>query len=423
MFRAATVYVILFAAVGAYSPFLQQYYQSLGIPIAEIGLLAAFTSAMALISAPMWGAIHDHLPGSRLLIPFAAAVAALGGLGLATAGATPLIVVAAAAFAIGMSGTSPMMDVRVLSIVGADRTRYGWIRACGSASFMVCAPVVGLLIDRNGMRSIFWVMIPALVAAGVAAVALPPRRDSIRPPSLRRAPGTVLRHRPIALFLIGSLVAWTATSSQNSFFSIYLEQLGAPGSVIGWTWAIAAALEIPVMFLFPWLARRFGVEKLILAGAIIMLSRQIANVAFTTPGPLLVCSLVQGAGYALLLIGGVTFVSRQAPRGTAATAQGILSGVTVSLAAILGSGLGGQLAGLLTIRGLYAVSVCLGAVAVVLIAVAVLPVATGGDSRESGGPPGGPAGGPTGESAVSDRRRAEGQPILPQPVLEAADEL
>jgi PPP family 3-phenylpropionic acid transporter len=423
VFRAATVYVILFAAVGAYSPFLQQYYQSLGIPIAEIGLLAAFTSAMALISAPMWGAIHDHLPGSRLLIPFAAAVAALGGLGLATAGATPLIVVAAAAFAIGMSGTSPMMDVRVLSIVGADRTRYGWIRACGSASFMVCAPVVGLLIDRNGMRSIFWVMIPALVAAGVAAVALPPRRDSIRPPSQRRAPGTVLRHRPIALFLIGSLVAWTATSSQNSFFSIYLEQLGAPGSVIGWTWAIAAALEIPVMFLFPWLARRFGVEKLILAGAIIMLSRQIANVAFTTPGPLLVCSLVQGAGYALLLIGGVTFVSRQAPRGTAATAQGILSGVTVSLAAILGSGLGGQLAGLLTIRGLYAVSVCLGAVAVVLIAVAVLPVATGGDSRESGGPPGEPAGESAGESAVSDRRRAEGQPILPQPVLEAADEL
>ena len=415
MFRAATAYVILFAAVGAYSPFLQQYYQSLGIPIAEIGLLAAFTSAMALISAPMWGSIHDRLPGSRLLIPFAAAVAALGGLGLATAGATPLIVVAAAAFAVGLAGTSPMMDVRVLSIVGADRTRYGWIRACGSASFMVCAPVVGLLIDRNGIRSIFWVIIPALVAAGMAAIALPPRLDAIRPPSLRRAPGTVLRHRPIALFLVGSLVAWTATSSQNSFFSIYLAQLGAPGSVVGWTWAIAAALEVPVMFLFPWLARRFGVEKLILAGAVIMLSRQIANVAFTTPALLLICSLVQGAGYALMLIGGVTFVSRQAPKGTAATAQGILSGVTVSLAAILGSGVGGQLAGLLTIRGLYAISVCLGAAAVVLIAVAVLPVATSGGSSESGGPPG--------EPAASDRRRAEGQAILPQPVPGAADEL
>ena len=386
MFRAATAYVILFAAVGAYSPFLQQYYQSLGIPIGEIGLLAAFTSAMALVSAPVWGSIHDHLPESRLLIPFAAAIAALGGLGLATAGATPLIVVAAAAFAIGMSGTGPMMDVRVLSMVDANRTRYGWIRACGSASFMVCTPVIGLLIDRDGMRSIFWVMIPALVAAGVATIALPPRENAVRPPSLRRAPGTVLRNRPIALFLIGSLVAWTAVASQSAFFSIYLKQLGAPGSAVGWAWAIGAALEIPVMFLFPWLARRFGVEKLIVAGAVITLSREIANVAFTTPGLLLACSLVQGAGYALLLIGGVTFVSLQAPKGTAATAQGILSGVSVSLAAILGSGLGGQLAGWLTIRGLYAVSVCLGAVAVVLIAVAVLPVAARGRSGEPGQP-------------------------------------
>ena len=51
MYRSATAYIILFAAVGAYAPFLQQYYQSLGIPLWEIGLLAAFTSTMALAAA------------------------------------------------------------------------------------------------------------------------------------------------------------------------------------------------------------------------------------------------------------------------------------------------------------------------------------------------------------------------------------
>ena len=44
MFRAATAYVMLFAAVGAYSPFLQQYYQSLGIPLPAIGLLASLAA-------------------------------------------------------------------------------------------------------------------------------------------------------------------------------------------------------------------------------------------------------------------------------------------------------------------------------------------------------------------------------------------
>ncbi len=374
MYRSATAYIILFAAVGAYAPFLQQYYQSLGIPLWEIGLLAAFTSTMALSAAPVWGAIHDHVPASRLLIPLAASIATVGAIGLALAGATPWLALAAATWAIGMSGTSPMMDVRVLSIVGANRARYGWIRACGSASFIVVAPIVGLLVDRGGMSAMFWVMIPAIALAGVAAITLPPRLDSVRPPSLRKAPGTVLRHRPIALFLIGSTAAWTAISFQNSFFSIYLRSLGAPSSEVGWTWAIAATMEIPVMFLFPWLARRFGIERLLVAGAAIVFLREIANVAFTSPELLLACSLVQGAGYALMLIGGITFVSLQAPKGTAATAQGILSGVTASLAAILGAGVGGQLAGLLTIRGLYVVAACLGALAVAMIAVAVLPV-------------------------------------------------
>jgi PPP family 3-phenylpropionic acid transporter len=378
VFRAATAYVLLFAAVGAYSPFLQQYYQSLGIPLPEIGLLAAFTSAVVVGTAPAWGAIHDHIPASRLLIPLAAVIATAGAAGLAMAGATPMIVLAAAVWAIGMAGMSPMMDVRVLSMVGADRTRYGWIRACGSASFIVFAPVVGLLVDRGGMHAMFWIMVPALALAGAAAIALPPRPDSVRAPSLRRAPGTVLRHRPIAIFLVGSLAAWTAISAQTSFFSIYLRSLGAPSSVVGWTWAIAAMLEVPTMFLFPWLARRFGVERLIVAGAVITFARQVANAVFTVPALLLACSLAEGAGYALVLIGGITFVSLRAPKGTAATAQAILSGVTANLAAILGSGVGGQLAGWLTIRGLYVVSACLGAAAVALIAIAVLPLARDG---------------------------------------------
>jgi MFS family permease len=43
------------------------------------------------------------------------------------------------------------------------------------------------------------------------------------------------------------------------------------------------------------------------------------------------------------------------------------------MSSIIGSGLGGVLAGWLTIRGLYVVSACLGAIAIVLIALAVLP--------------------------------------------------
>ncbi|HWH24787.1 MAG TPA: MFS transporter, partial [Candidatus Limnocylindria bacterium] len=85
--------------------------------------------------------------------------------------------------------------------------------------------------------------------------------------------------------------------------------------------------------------------------------------------PLLVTltMLIHGAGFALLLVGGVTYVSRHAPQGTAATAQGILSGVAFGLSMIVGPGLGGMLAGELGLAGMFIVAAVTSAAAVGLM--------------------------------------------------------
>jgi PPP family 3-phenylpropionic acid transporter len=384
--RAVLAYVTLYVAVAAYSPYLQQYYKSLGISLGTIGALAAFTSAVALISSPTWGAIHDRYPTSRVFLPLAAGIGALGAVGLATVGASLLLIPSAAAFAAGMAGLGPMMDVRVLDMAGSDRTLYARVRVWGSISFMVCTPFIGLAIGDN-YRGLFFVAMPMILMGGLAAMLLPGRTGGVHGASLRRAPGRVLGHRPIALFLIGAFVGWTAVYSQYAFFSIYLRQIGASADQIGLAWSIQASLEIPSMFFFPQLSRRFGTERLIVVGMAIMTSRLIINAVFVSPTILIAASVIQGAGYGLVLIGGIAFVSRQAPKGTAATAQGILNGVTFSLSSIVGSGVGGQIAGLVTIRGLYAITAGLGALAIVLFAMAVLPAARSEAGRKSSIPP------------------------------------
>ena len=233
MARASIAYVVIYVAVAAYSPFLQPYYQALGISLGAIGALVAFTSVVALVSSPTWGALHDRSPTSRVLLPVAAVIAALGALGLASFGASLLLIPSAAAFAIGMSGLSPMMDVRVLDLVGSDRTRYARVRVWGSISFMVCTPIIGLAIGEN-YRNLFFLLIPSVLLGGLAATLLPGRAGGVRAASLRQAPGRVLGHLPIALFLIGALVGWTAVYAQNTFFSIYLSQIGASNEQIGW---------------------------------------------------------------------------------------------------------------------------------------------------------------------------------------------
>jgi MFS transporter, PPP family, 3-phenylpropionic acid transporter len=369
--RAAFAYFVVTIGFAAYLPFLSLYYQSLGIPLGWIGALLAVSWAAGLVSGPAWGAVHDRYPGSRTLLPLAGLIAGASGIGLWVVGGSPLLTVFAALLAIGGAGLMPMLDVRVLELAGSDRTRYGFVRAFSTVSFIIFAPVMGLLTNARGLGVIFAVIVPSMVVAGFIAATVPGRTSVARAPSMLRAPGRVMADRTILVFLIGSLICWTAVNAQTNFFSIYLRSLGAPGDQVGWAWGVQALLEVPTMLLFPVLARRFGLSKLIVAGAVIVVVREIANAAFTVPAILLACSVVQGAGYALLLVGGIAFVSIHAPKDSAATAQGLFGGAATSLAAILGTGLGGLLAGLIGTRGLYAIAVGLGVLGLVVIAAAV----------------------------------------------------
>ncbi len=342
---ARVVYVVYYVAIAAYAPYLQLYYGSLGITLAGVGALSAFSSLIAMIAAPVWGSVHDRNPSSRALIPFAGLIAAAGGMGIGMLGASWWLIPAVAAFAIGLTGISPMMDVRVLDMTRSDRSRYASVRVFGSVGFIIATPIIGFAIHQT-YQELFFVFVPVVLLASTASLLLPGRSRNVRGVSVMKAPGTVLRHRPILLFLAAALVGWVSISAQNPFFSIYLGRLGATSDQIGWAWSSQALLEIPAMVFFPLLARRFGPERLIVAGMAILVVRQSANAIFTTPAILIGCSLLQGLGYGLLLIGGIAYVSHQAPRGTAATAQGILNATTFSLASIIGAGVGGQIGGI-----------------------------------------------------------------------------
>jgi len=53
---ARLAYVALFVAVGASAPFLPVYYDSLGIDVRLIPLLAALMAGAGLFGSPLWGA-------------------------------------------------------------------------------------------------------------------------------------------------------------------------------------------------------------------------------------------------------------------------------------------------------------------------------------------------------------------------------
>lgn len=370
--RASMAYVTFFAGIGAAFPYLPVYYRSLGLDLGIIGALAAVSALVGLVSSPVWGALADRFPHSRLILPLAALVSAAGVALLSVADSAPAVLLSVVFFASAAGGVAPTLDARALEAVREDRDRYGRLRAWGSLSFIVATWIVGVLIDRAGVQVLFLCWIPALLLTAAVGLTLPPGEaphPSARVQTLRR----VLRERAIVRFIAAALVVWSANMAVNSFFSLHLLGLGAPAGLVGLAWAIGALVEIPLMWAFPAMAARVRPERLLILGAALFALRAVAVAVITAPLVLVALMVVHGAAFALFAVGGVTYVSRRAPTGAAATAQGVLTATWTGLAMIVGSGLGGQLAGAMGIGQMYAIAAVVGAVGVLAVALALRP--------------------------------------------------
>jgi PPP family 3-phenylpropionic acid transporter len=368
--RARVAYVTFFAAIGAFAPYIPVYYQSLGLGLEAVGLLGALSAAAGLVGAPLWGAAADRFATSRLILPSAAGGAALAAALLGVVHGPLPVVLAVALLAVAMGGVTPILDARALETVTDDRNRYGRLRVWGSASFIVATVFTGWLVERAGIHALFIVLVSGLAATALVGLGL---RSGDRIPSLPRLEGirSVVRSPVLGPFLLAAILIWSAATAINGFFSIRLVEIGAPESLVGISWAFGALVEIPLMVAFPALGARFGAERLLLLGAGLFVVRAIAVTLVRDPLLVTLSMGLHGGAFALSLVGGVTYVSRHAPRGAAASAQGVFNGMSFGLAAILGPGLGGLLAPWLGLPGMFGVAALAGTAGVAALSLSL----------------------------------------------------
>ena len=381
--RARLTYIALFAAIGAALPYLPLYYQHVGLDFGSIGVIVATGSVASVVAGPLWGLLSDRSGGSPWVF-VAAVVTALAGDGVlwlagGLGAAFGAVLVGVALFAGAVAGVSPMLDARALELAGPDRAGYGPQRAWGSLSFVVASFATGAAVDRFGIEASLELLAVTLIATGFLAAGLGRSQVAAAHRTVIATPGATDRSMALrtlatpalGTFLGGAYLAFTTLAGLNSFMSLRYAELGAPAIVIGSSWAVGAAVEVPVMLGFPWLARRFGAERLMVAGILIFSLRAVGSALTDQPGVLIAMTGLGGLGFGCFVVGGVTYVSRHAPGRLAATAQSLFNGFANNLGQVTAGALGGRLAEGIGLAGLFGASAVLGVVASVVVAVAV----------------------------------------------------
>jgi MFS family permease len=186
-----------------------------------------------------------------------------------------------------------------------------------------------------------------------------------------RGAGQILGAPGMLVFFGGFTIVWTSLTAVNAFYSIQVVALGGSTALIGITWGFGAIIEVPLMYAFPRLGARFGTERLLVFGAVVFALRCMLAAIANDPLALVLIAPLEGLGFACAFVGGVTVLAARLPTSLGGTAQGLFS-ASAGLATIVGSMVGGTIAGALGIQGMFAASAVIGLVGTVVVGYAVL---------------------------------------------------
>lgn len=365
---SGVVYAWQFTAVAVWVAYATLYFQSLGVSLAAIGLLASIPSLVGIVAAPVWGLVADRLGDVRPPYLAGALWAATIGLVLATGPTMPWLVLVVGLLAVGTSGLTPLVDARTIQRLWPDRSRYGQARVFGSISFMITTVAVGAVVPIVGLSAAFLVYAAAMALAGVSAVLLLGKAtDGLKVGGVGPLAGVGLLRLPgLGTFFIASTLAWTANSAALTLLSLRVVDLGGGTSLVGIAWAVNAAIEIPLMILFPRIARRYRVEWLIVAGVSVIVLRSLLWWIAESPVAFIAVNLLSGASFTLMIVGTTSYVATRVPASLRATAQALFTSTTFAIGSIGGAIIGGQAAQLAGLQGVYPVSALIGLAGAVL---------------------------------------------------------
>lgn len=306
LFLIVVVDLIGFGIIIPLLPFYAEHYQA---SPAEVGLLMAVYSAAQFISAPFWGRLSDRV-GRRPVLLGTIFAASLSYVWL---GFADTLITLFAARAVGglMAGNISTAFAYAADVTTKENRAkgMGMIGAAFSIGFILGPAVGGLLAGADPANADF--RTPSFAAAGLSALAcvlgLFTLKESLSAEARARiagqnrvarmkALGDALRTPGIGVLLILAFLATFVFAGLESTFAMWSRrQYGWGPEQNGYLFAFIGVLAAMIQGgLMGKLANKFGVERLIFAGAV-ALAIGLAWIPFTSSVPELVCAMTVAA--------------------------------------------------------------------------------------------------------------------------------
>ncbi len=341
------VYGLLYAAFGVQSPFLPALLRERGLHAEEIGIVLAASTAIRVFAGPAVGHLADRLRQHALTLCTCALVAAVAGLGYVVIQGFAGLLVVTLVHAAMLAPIVPLSDALATTAARRSGTgegrrfEYGWLRASGSAAFIVGTMLSGWTASDSGLASIVWFSGTLLGIGGAAALLLPkippaPSLSNNLSRSTTQDWASLLQIPTFRLLLIIAALVEGSHALHDSFSVIRWRAAGVGLPVVSALWSEAVLSEVLVFLLIgPRLVRLFAPGGAIALAAAAGAIRWTVAAFTTSPVLLAFVQPLHGFTFALLHLAAMQVIVSVVPLRLAATAQAIYGTLCIGLATSL----------------------------------------------------------------------------------------
>ncbi len=331
--RVGIYFAAVFTVFGAAMPYLNLWFASNGLSIAEIAAIAAVTPLVRMIAGPLISLAADMTRSHRRILIVCGWAWAAAWLLQSASTTFRSAMLAQVLIAIAAAGITPLIEAIAVSSVRAHGVDYGRVRVWGSIAFIAASLAGGWLVDWRGIETIIWYLVVGALVTALVGHLQPRLQDRVaQGRRIGLAETSALVRTPVfLLFLLATGLAQSAHATLYIFGVIHWQSLGLSNGWCGALWAVSVLVEVGIFIWGSTHLKRFSPIALMLAGALAAAFRWTV-MAFDPPLALLVpLQALHGLTYGALHLGAIQFLTRAVPPEQSGTAQGLYALVTGGL--------------------------------------------------------------------------------------------
>lgn len=318
-------YFLLYLGIGTFMPFMSLFLDQRGYNGGEIGMILAAASLTGIVAQPIFGLINDAAKDYRTVLKVSSLLSAIMVFGyFFSEGFIPMMMTAVV-FSFINTPASPIVDAIAVEKGPAFGFSYGQVRLWGALGFALMTVIAGYVISSFGFWYIFMAYAIFAVLMFLMIFTFPkldrPKRAAIG----REVLIDIFSNWRFGLFVAISLLVSAAVTMNFSYMPIYFQKLNYPVDLLGWSFTIAAVVEIPLFWLSTKVIRRLGLFPMLAIGTCVYAVKYIIMGFAPSVGVVVGLQALDGLAFAFYFTAAVEIVSLMAPEHGKATAQTVFA--------------------------------------------------------------------------------------------------